>query len=220
MSILARRRVRLKIDAAARTSDKIKDVKTGQTPELWKGNDVQFEIGIFFGATLLTDVSNIASLTLLVRQTNASGAVLMSKTVTAADIHAITQNAWDGESDQHAAVAFTGTEANIAAGTHWLVVSVTTTDSPGRDITLGATSFLVAEDGSGAETAAQVLDGLAYPRDVADARFIQRAGDQNWFRQSGGNLYLYNSGTGLWYPLVLEIRDGVPTVVPGPGETL
>lgn len=221
MSTLTRRRIRCKIDAAQKTTFKFVDVKTSSTPEFWRGNDLQFEIGIAWNGSLITDISNIASLTLQVKASAAATEILMTKTLAAVDlVNTVTEANWADDSNQHALVAFTGTEANIVAGTYHMGVSVVTSDSPGRDITLGATTLVVTEDGAGASGTPQVTDGLAYTQAEADARFVQAHQDQAWMQFSGGKWYIYNGDTSLWYPLVCTIKDSVPMLTLGEGVAL
>jgi hypothetical protein len=221
MSTISRRRIRCKIDAAQRTNFKFIDSKTTSTPEFWRGNDLQFEIGIAWNGSLITDISNIASLTLQVKASAAATEVLMTKTLSAGDLdNTVTEANWTDDTKQHALVTFTGTESNIVAGTYHLVVSVVTNDSPGRDITLGATTLTVTEDGAGSSGTPQVTDGLAYTHDEADARFVQKHEDQAWMRFANGRWYIYETTTALWYPLVCTIKDGVAMFTPGEGVSL
>jgi hypothetical protein len=220
MSTLARRRIRLKLDAAKRTAYRFEDVKATATPELWKGNDVQFEIGVHWG-DVLQDVSNLASITLTIRESTVAGAVLATKTLSSGDLdNTLTAETWADDTNQHALIPFTGTEMEIAAGAHWLVVSVTTTDSPGRSITLGASTILIAEDGTSNDSAAQVAAALAYTKDESDARYVQKSEDLAWVRRYNGRDYVYIESTGLWYPRIAVIQDGVPVESLGTGVTL
>lgn len=220
MSTVASRVIRLKIDLTKKTSDRFQDVNTGATPELWKGNDVDFQIGIFLANSIITDISSVATLTLSVRHTNASGAMLMTKTLSAVDLTNCLAAAWTDGTGKHASVLFTGQAANIAVGSHWLVVDVTTTHSPGRSVTLGATTFLVVDDGAGSEAAAEAVDGLAYTKAEADGRHVQKHEDLAFTQWRNGTWYHYIASTDLWYPEVAAIVDGVAVLTLGPGETL
>jgi hypothetical protein len=217
MSTLATRCIRLKIDAAKATSEQFKDVNTNKTPELWKGNDVQFEIGMFFNDEIVTDVSNIASLTIKVKAADAKTSdALMTKTITA--LGDITAEAWAGNSAQHAAVTFASAETNIPAGDYWMVVYVLTNEDPAKEITLGCSSFKIAEDGSNGEADAQASAGQAYTKEDADARYVQKHADQAFMQFASGTWYHYEETTELWYPQTVIIQDGVPVLSLGAGE--
>ncbi len=71
MSILGRTRLRLATDTAS--FDAPLDVLRRATPQFWRGNDVQFELALFFNGALL-EVSNLASLTLEIRPLGANAA--------------------------------------------------------------------------------------------------------------------------------------------------
>jgi hypothetical protein len=224
MSQITRRRIRLALDIAKKTSERFTDVRHSGTPELWKGNDVQFELGLFDAAVISADISNIASLTLTVRQTSAAGTVLMTKTLSAGDLTACDQAAWTAATGYHALVSFTGQEANIAAGDHWLVVDITTNDSPGRSVTLGVTTIKIVDDGAGTEADAQAADGTAYTKSASDARYIQKHANDSWKKRyddgTGERDYHYIASTNLWYPEVAIIQDGIPILTLGEGVAL
>ncbi len=58
---LRRQRIRMAVDTAR--FDQVRDVRTAAAPVLWRGNDVEFEVGLFRGNDLL-DMGNFTSLTL------------------------------------------------------------------------------------------------------------------------------------------------------------
>lgn len=220
MTQISRRRIRLKLDYAKKTSERFTDVRTDGTPELWVGNDVQFEIGFFFAAAIIDDITNITSLTLNVRKDNASGALLMTKTITGAELTSCISEAWENGSGQHALVTFAGAEANVAEGSHWLAVAIVTTDDPGRSVTIGTTNIKLVQDGIGSEAAAQAVDGLAYTKPEADARYVQKHEDQAWAQWLNGRWYHYIASTDLWYPEIATLKDGVPVLTLGEGVAL
>ena len=224
--LLQRKKVRLAADAAKRTSEYMEDVFTGSQPEIWRGNDVQFELGLFIGGTMLTDLSNIASLTLEVKSdSDRDGIPLITKTLAAVDLDAtLTAETWADKTKQHALLALTGAETNIALNgdetTYWLAVSIVTNDSPARNITIQATKLLIVEDGTGSASAPQNNAENYHTKDQADVRFIQKHADGAWFREYDGRLYHYIQSTGLWYPEIATIKDGVPVLTLGEGVSL
>lgn len=224
MSQITRRRIRLQLDVAKKTSERFSDVLTSGTPELWRGNDVQIELGLFNATAIVSDITNLASLTLTVRQDGVTGAALMTKTLASGELTACDAAGWTAGTGQHALVAFTGQEANVAVGDHWLVVEIVTNDSPGRTVTLGATTLKVVEDGAGSEADAQATDATAYTKDQADARYIQKHADQSWKKRydngNGERDYHYIASTDLWYPEIAIIVDGIAVLTLGEGVAL
>jgi hypothetical protein len=220
MSQVSRRVIRIECDFAKATSFRLKDKLTSNTPELWRGNDVQFELAILKNATLIDSVANLASLTVDIKSaSDKTGAALATKTITSFSV--ITQANWDDGTAQNALVTFTAAEMNFAAGTHWIAVSVETNDSPGRSVTLGCSDFILTEDGAGTTDQAQVNDGLAYTKDQADARYQQRWADGASIQfKDGQHPYLYCADNTLWYPLVVRLVDGTATLSLGTGEAL
>jgi hypothetical protein len=174
MSTLTRTRLRLSGDAA--NFDAPLDVLRRATPQFWRGNDVQFEIAVFFNGAL-QDVSNLASLTLEIRPLGTGGAApdpgftpLMGATITSFDSTTTLDN-WNTGTKQHAVVTFTAAQSNIVAGPAWLSIFVITNDSPGRVITLCAGPVRVLEDGSGLATTPAPAGDTFYTAVQCDARF-------------------------------------------------
>jgi len=225
MSVLTRKRIRMVADASKLTSEAMLDVfNSNSTPELWKGNDVQFEIAIYQDGALVTDISNIASLTLEVKSGSArSGAPVMTKTLAAVDLDGtLTNDTWADKTKQHALVIFTGDESNLDVGSnntedYWLIVAVTTNDSPGRSISLQYTTLKVVEDGTGNGGDAPNFANNHYTKGESDARFVQKHENLAFKQWANGTWYHYISDTGLWYPEVALIVDSVPQLTLGDG---
>jgi hypothetical protein len=173
MSTLARTRIRIAGDAAC--FDAPLDVNRHATPQFWRGNDVQFEIGVFFAGALM-DVSNLASLTVEIRAIvdgaapDPSTTPLMGATVSSFD-NTTTLTTWQSGANQHAVVAFTAAQSNIVAGPAWLSIFVITNDDPGHVITLCAGPIGVREDGSGLATTPEPATETYYTAAQSDARF-------------------------------------------------
>jgi len=174
MSTLGRTRLRFAADAAS--FDAPLETLRRATPQFWRGNDVQFELALFFNGALL-DVSNLASLTLEIRPLGANGgapdpsfAPLMGATITSFD-NTTTLDDWNAGAKQHAVVVFTAAQSNIAAGAAWLSIFAITNDSPGRVITLCAGPVRVLEDGAGLATTPTPTADTFYTAAESDARF-------------------------------------------------
>ena len=177
MSTLGRTRIRLAGDAANFNSPL--DANSRATPQFWRGNDVQFEIAVFFNGALQS-IADLASVTLEIRAPGSGGGApdpstspLMSATVNSGALDdTLTGDTWSDGSKQHALIAFTAAQSNIAAGPQWLSLWVVTTDSPGRVITLAAGPIRVQEDGAGLTTTPPTPDDTYYTAAQSDARYL------------------------------------------------
>lgn len=154
MATLPRQRIRLRLDTASPAP--ALDERTSAAPEIWRGTDVQFELGVYRGADLLS-VANFASLTLEVKTNTpegVTGAALLQGTDASPD-DTLDAATWADETKQHALIAFTGAESNLDLGTgnlaatFWLAVYATTTDDPARTIVLGSARLTLRESGAG-----------------------------------------------------------------------
>jgi hypothetical protein len=221
---LQSKRIRLKADAGKQTTDYMSDVFTSATPELWRGNDCRFEIGLFLKDALIVNISTIESLSLEVKSiTDRSGDPVMTKTVEAADMDGtVTSETWIDRTKQHALVEFSAAETNVVLSGNsedfWLVVSVVTT--AGKQITIQSTILKIVEDGAGSAGAAPEFPDNHWTKGEADARYVQQHEDGAWAQWRNGRWYHYIESTGLWYPEVAVIKDGVPMLGLGEGESL
>lgn len=175
-----KQRIRLAFDATSRKP--IKDKTTGETPFIWRGNDVVFEFAGFYGNPLLSgvqliDVTNVSSLSLHVKPYNdRDGDPLMTKTVDATAINpSLAVADWLVDTDQHASVTFLKTETALDLGTenevnYWLVVKAVLLS--GAEITWGATTLTVIEDGTNAGTSPTPAPPTSYTKEESDARYM------------------------------------------------
>lgn len=179
MSQISRQRIRLELDCLV--GSLLIDKLTGETPQLWRGNDLQVEFLVTYRG-LIEDISNFSIIKLELKPLNDRGALsVMSDTVAAADFNLlVTQAGWDQDIEQHALIDFTNVQTNldISGGTDrnqkdfWMVISALTTDVPAHEITLKAGLFRVVEDGTGSAAAAPVpAPPVSYTQAEADARF-------------------------------------------------
>jgi hypothetical protein len=174
--IIANQRIRLAIDTSQMGN--INDVITGATPQFWNGVDLQFELAVFYGATL-SDISNFDSITIDLKKSDPrTGLPLMSATIPSNQLNeSLTLQAWQGgaPADCHALVTFTNAQTNLELSddtdTFWLVVSALTADSLAHKIVLGATPLNVTEGGEGVTPPASVVEPTYYTAAQSDARF-------------------------------------------------
>ncbi|HXC98801.1 MAG TPA: hypothetical protein VN048_05625 [Verrucomicrobiae bacterium] len=173
---IVNQRIRLAIDTSQMGS--INDVLTGANPQFWNGVDLQIELGLFYGSTLV-DVSNFDSITVDVKEAEPrTGLPIMSQTIASGSLNTgLTLNAWNGgaPADCHALAVFTNEETNLYLSddsvTFWLVISALTNDSPGHKVVLGATPIVVQEGGEGVEPPASVVNPTYYTAAQSDARY-------------------------------------------------
>src|ERR1700758_801542 len=93
--IISNQRIRLAVDTSQMGA--INDVLTGATPQFWNGVDLEFELALFYGSTLLS-VSNIDSITIDLKSSDPrTGLPLMSQTIPSSSLNqSLTLTAWQG----------------------------------------------------------------------------------------------------------------------------
>jgi hypothetical protein len=205
---LAPQRIRL---YANRTSKKIRvDVLTGDTPHLLKPSDLRVEVALFDddGLTLAGDLADLASLTLTVKENNPrTGAILMSKTVTAFDA-GMTLAEWNAGSvtQQHALFEFSAAETNLDLDgetevTHYLVLSGVST-AAGFDVVFANGRIVVEESGVAGDPAAPPVignSGVVNPEGVVvgtvGQTYFNTANETFWVKKTG-------SGNTGWLQLI------------------
>src|SRR5882724_10173555 len=174
---LTNQRLRLAVDTAQMGA--INDVITGNSPMFWNGVDLQFELAFFRGAAL-ADISNLASITIDIKQSLDKTALpLMSATLSSgsfdSDLLLADWQAGD-QADCHALITFTHGQANLFladdADPFWLVISALTGDSPAHRVVLGATPLTVQEGGAYVPPPAFVAQPNYYTAAQSDARYL------------------------------------------------
>ncbi len=174
--IISNQRIRLAIDTSQMGA--VNDLLTGATPQFWNGVDLQFELAIFYGATLAA-VSNLDSITVDLKTGDPrTGLPLMSQTIASGSLNqSLTLAAWQGgaATDCHALLVFANhqTALNLSGDveTFWLVISALTNDSPAHKLVLGATPLNVTEGGEGVTPPASVVSPTYYTAAQSDARY-------------------------------------------------
>lgn len=183
MPSLARRRLRLAANIFA--FDEPQDAVLNRAVKLWASNDLAVEIAAFAGTpgatTLIDSVANWSSLTLSLLTPGANNTapdpatatVRLTKTVTSFSVPAWAD--WQAATAQHATITATGDETALPAGKYWLVLSLQTTDSPARTITLLAGLIDIVEDGYNSGGSAPTVANTAYTKAESDARYLPTA---------------------------------------------
>lgn len=141
-------RIALEVESHEPQTDEI----AGGQPQMWRNNDVQFEIGLFLDGAPRS-LSDYQSLTLFVKDNDnrTGGPNLMLRTIAAADITpTFTAEEWDNKEKQHCVFPFSAAETRLdmqGGNTRefWLSVFGLTTD--GKRITVGSTILKLHHDG-------------------------------------------------------------------------
>lgn len=156
---LTRTVIRCAIDIADRITN-FKDV-TGKTPVFFAGDDVEFQIALFYGAALI-DPANISALT-LVAQTTAGTGNLMLKTLAGAALNKnLTAEDWANGVSQHASISFNNAETGLTPSTTiYLEVYGVTVDGASYNETFGRSLLTVLTSGR-AGAAAPPVGNQAY----------------------------------------------------------
>lgn len=132
MSALTGTTQRLAFDLTRR--DDVVDSSTGEEIRLWQAGRTLFQCGLFRDdpseESIVDDMSDFVSATLIVRRKDANGTALINKTVTSFAVPTFEE--WDEESGQHFTIPLTETETNQTLphnGTLrvYYIVQVTTT---------------------------------------------------------------------------------------------
>lgn len=180
MSSITTRRLRLAADlfSFAGPSDK----RSGTTPQLWLSNDYSIELACFYGApsitTMVDSLANITSMTLALKALENGGAPaasatpLLSATVSSFN-DACTYADWAADTDEQVVFTLSADEMTQTAGDVWLVVSAAT--AAGKVVTVLAGKVTLKEDGYNSAGTAPVVDGSAWTKAEADARYPRAA---------------------------------------------
>ena len=208
---LARDRVRLQFDPVSHSAASCR--LRGNSPSVWRGADLQVEVALYFGGTILDSFTNIAALYLdILPGDDRDGAPLISKASSAAPA-AVTEADWllNDPTKYAALFEFSKTEMQVDMTgasdnkrTFWLVCHAVTTDATPRYITYGAAQLVVEEDGA--------QNGLSVVGPMA----------QNWRIKQVGNeqfLQIYNADTAKWNTIMVTGAAATEQLALGAGQT-
>lgn len=164
MNHLSRQRIRMACDPGKDQAPL--DLITNLPPNVLRGADVQFELGLFWN-DVLQPVTGLSSLTLEVRQTRTGDPVIASTLTGATLDNSLTPETWANQTAQHAVFAFTKEQTalfNIPERGYdefWLVVRALSTDLPPRRAHWTYGLVRVTEAGIVPSTAEIVLPTMA-----------------------------------------------------------
>src|SRR5882757_5247316 len=175
------------------STDAMLDTITEQKPDMWRGNSLRIEFGLFKGknaSKVALSVANYSAITCEVKAVSAGDkapapgdTVLMTKTLVLADLDdTMTATTFDNGTKQHGIFEFTYVETNLTFSSgetskkFWMVISAI--GAGDRRVTLGATLLNMLEDGTSAGAASPpVGDPDYYTAIESDARYVNATGD-------------------------------------------
>jgi hypothetical protein len=146
-----RERIRIAFDVESHEAQT--DEIAGGQPQMWRNNDVQFELGFFFDGQPV-DASQYSEIKLLVKdKDNRQGSTpLMLKVASAADITTpvFTAEEWENKEKQHVVIVFDADETRLDLGNaneREFFLSVIARTADGKRITLGSSLLKLHHDG-------------------------------------------------------------------------
>ncbi|MDR2377396.1 MAG: hypothetical protein LBD54_01425 [Puniceicoccales bacterium] len=176
----ALQRFPIRIAALIDSFDQPQDVYRRMAPQFWRGNDLEFQIGILRDNQPI-DISNLSAIHLAIKALNADGTAPSGQQPNLMAGHDTTpQNIglsdWKNGSQQHATIRFSAEESALPAGHYWLSIWATTQDAPEKVLTLTAGHIRVLENG-GLSLAAPEPQALYYDAETCDARYLLKDDD-------------------------------------------
>jgi hypothetical protein len=190
MSAISSRSLRLACDLGS--PDAALDPRTNLPPAVLRGSDLLLQVAAFRDWVLVSDVSNYATLTAIIRAVAADGSLgesLSTVTLAGADLEECTLETWIAGTAQHAEFALDGDDLNLAAGRYKLTVYGITSATPAVRVPWAHAVFTIIEAG--------LVDGTPptpssdyYTKPEADAAFIQLAPVDGGFRIRSDGLFV------------------------------
>lgn len=200
-------RLRANVERLTTSSYRSRSV-LGEVPRIPRGVGLRVEVGLFhFGEVL--DLSNVASLTLQVFESQTNALVHMERTLSPGQFSAtLDPDAWGAGTAEHAAFTFTAQETNVApaAGqtekTLFLVVWGVT--DQGVPIDYFISDLIVYEDRAGEsyEPAPEPPDVALSLSQALSLFALKHANAARWAVSSDGvDLYFYDHSDAKWHRL-------------------
>jgi hypothetical protein len=192
-----RERIRIAFDVESHEAQT--DEITGGQPQMWRNNDVQFELGFFFDRQPV-DASQYSEIKLIVKDKDnrQSATPLMEAVIAAVDITTpiFTVEEWENKQKQHCTMVFTAAETRLDLGNaneREFFLSVSARTAAGNRITLGSTLLKLHHDGEDESSNIPPLGSSLIPQGAT---------------YNGSGLYVINGLTaGRHYSLTLGDND-------------
>jgi hypothetical protein len=162
-------RIRILFDVETTTTQE--DDITGRSPEMWRNNDVQFELGFQFDGEFV-DASVYTQIKLIVKDNiNRRGPTLMSKAVGVESITPfLTEEEWTAKSKQHCVINFSAAETRLDLGqapSKQFFLSVIATTNTGKRLTLGSAILTLNDDGESEDGVTPPVGSSIIPQGAA-----------------------------------------------------
>lgn len=157
------------------------DAISGAAIESVRGNSTKFQFGLFDPDDAVSDISQIASMTIQIRKSQMEGStVLAQQTIASGSLDAtLDATTWGDRTKQHVEFEFTDAEMNFDPGgplkRYWLTVKITTLGGVTNVISAG---FYVHHESNSAAGSPTENPGTSLSLEEADARFVRYDGDQ------------------------------------------
>lgn len=201
---LTRRRLRFKADSGIHNP--VVNILTGAQPVIWRGTNVQIEVGIFTGGVFVDTFTNIDQIVLEIHTSGTRNSVpLLQKILPATSITTtLTEVQWNTGSLYHAVFELDDSETQFEFDSNaqynsqkfWLAIeAITKTDA--YHITLCGCELTVEEDG--------LNNGLSVVTSSDPA-----------YRLNNGELQLWNPNQSAWHSIFINGTAGNETIAIGP----
>jgi len=173
-------KIRMAFEAG--TQDAPHDISTSSTPVFWNGTNLDFQIGLFDGSSLM-DISYVDSITLEVKDANSKTALpYMSVTLASDQLdNTVTSDTWADGSQQHAVISFAASETVLPltadSTTFWMVVSAMINkpgDAEPHQVVFGAGAITCNESGYDQSPPSSVSQPTYLTAQQSDARYAAR----------------------------------------------
>ena len=181
-------RDRIRMSLADNVVEVAVDNVTSQAPSAFRGNDLQVEVALL-AAGDLADISNVASVQMVV-ETTRGWLPVMSSTVASGDLQvALTLSDWESNdpTKYHALFKFTGSDTLLFMGSDtedfWFAIYALTNDTPARKVTWGVGFINFVDDGTTVSAPSFVQQPTYLTLAQADARYtvsgtkVNKSGD-------------------------------------------
>jgi hypothetical protein len=170
----------LRIAALIDSFDQPQDIHRRTTPQFWRCNDIEFQIGVLRDNQPI-DISNLNTIYLTIKALQADGSPPASQQPNLmighdANLQNISLADWKNGNQQHATIRFSAEESALEAGNYWLSIWATTQDEPSKILTLTAGHIRILENG-GLSLSAPEPQVLYYDAETCDARYISKNTD-------------------------------------------
>lgn len=162
--------------------DDLVNQSTGQAPKHWGGNPAAFKLGLFAAESIVTDVSNIESISAQLKDNAGTGStrvppdddapVLATASIVNASLSQPTLEEWNARTLQHGTISLTGGQLAREKGFYWLVFVATVTGVT-DPVTLGAGWIEIVEDGFG-DPGDPLVGETFLTATQSEARFMNR----------------------------------------------